>query len=129
MSKLKNHYGENVAWFCADAAITLEDMRDIESGAIDDAVEVYGEDENGNEGSVEVCIITLLESASVSLNEKDARIKNLENAISGLLNIAEDSGGVTGYHLNGDIAEWEEFEEIAIAKELIGEQQCTKKHK
>ena len=104
-------------------------MRDIESGAIDSAVEVYGEDGSGNEGSVEVCIITLLESASVSLNEKDDRIKNLENAISGLLNIAEDSGGGGGYHQNGDIAKWGEFEEIAIAKELIGEQQCTKKRK
>ncbi len=26
MSEFKNHYGDNVAWLCAEAAVTLSDM-------------------------------------------------------------------------------------------------------
>ena len=42
-------------------------------------------------------------------------------ALEGVLAIVSDSTGVAGYHLNGDIADWDEFDEInagytAIAK-------------
>ena len=45
---------------------------------------------------------------------------DLLKAIEGILAIAADSQGVAGYHhLNGDIAEWDEFEEVSSAHELI----------
>lgn len=42
-------------------------------------------------------------------------------ALEGVLAVVGDSTGVAGYHLNGDIADWDEFDEInaiytAIAK-------------
>ena len=47
----------------------------------------------------------------------------LLEALQGLLAIVGDSQGVAGYHLNGEIATWGEFDEIddarvAIAKAL-----------
>lgn len=41
--------------------------------------------------------------------------KELLGALVGLAAIAADSTGVAGYHLNGAIAEWDEFEEVAAA--------------
>lgn len=43
----------------------------------------------------------------------------LLDALTNILNIMNDSEGVAGYHLNGDIAKWDEFEEIALAEEAI----------
>ena len=48
--------------------------------------------------------------------ERDDLLKALE----GILAITAGSQGVAGYHLNGDIAEWDEFEEVSSAHELIG---------
>ncbi len=36
--------------------------------------------------------------------------------IKAMLDIVSDSQGVSGYHQNGDIAEWDEFPEVAILK-------------
>jgi uncharacterized small protein (DUF1192 family) len=36
----------------------------------------------------------------------------LREALQGMLNIVNDSRGVAGYHMNGEIAEWDEFEEV-----------------
>ena len=44
---------------------------------------------------------------------------DLLKALEAILAVTEDSQGVAGYHLNGDIAEWDEFEEVSIARELI----------
>ena len=44
-----------------------------------------------------------------------AAAPELYQAIDSLLAIVGDSQGVVGYHLNGDIAEWDEFEEVAQA--------------
>lgn len=46
----------------------------------------------------------------------------LINALRGMLAIVGDSRGVDGYHMNGDVAEWEGFPEVdaaytALAKE------------
>ncbi len=49
----------------------------------------------------------------------EAYIKQLENALRGVLNITEDSMGVAGYHQNGDIAAWGEFSEIEAAEMLL----------
>lgn len=43
----------------------------------------------------------------------------LLDALTNILNIMNDSEGVAGYHLNGDIAKWAEFEEIASAEQAI----------
>ena len=45
--------------------------------------------------------------------------KELLAALEGLVSITCDSRGVVGYHLNGDIAEWGEFEEVAVAHDTI----------
>ena len=40
-------------------------------------------------------------------------------ALEGLLDIVGDSDSVSGYHLNGDIAEWGEFEELNAAYDAV----------
>ena len=44
---------------------------------------------------------------------------DLLKALESILAIAADSQGVAGYHLNGDIAEWDEFECVDEAYKLI----------
>jgi hypothetical protein len=46
----------------------------------------------------------------------------LREALAGLLAIVDDSQGVAGYHLNGAIAEWGEFPEIAEARAALAVQ-------
>lgn len=43
-------------------------------------------------------------------------VEALSDALQGLLNIVSDSSGVAGYHLNGNIADWDEFEEVENAE-------------
>ena len=140
MSKLKNKFGENVSWFCLEASITLKEYQDKDSYTIDDEFEVYGEDSNGKEGSVSIGVFELFESAHAALDEKDGEISSLteinrlqseENkrlsednaklreALQGLVAVVGESTGVCGYHLNGDIAEWDEFGEVAVALQLL----------
>ena len=45
---------------------------------------------------------------------------DLLKVLEAILAIAADSQGVAGYHLNGDIAEWDGFVCISDANELIG---------
>ena len=40
-------------------------------------------------------------------------------ALRGMLAIVNDSRGVAGYHLNGDTAEWDEFDEVDAARAAI----------
>lgn len=47
------------------------------------------------------------------------REDHLEAALTGLLEIVRDSQGVAGYHLNGEVAAWGEFEEVAYAESLV----------
>lgn len=44
----------------------------------------------------------------------------VESALEGMLAIVSDSTGVAGYHMNGDVAEWGEFEEVGLAKGVMG---------
>lgn len=46
-------------------------------------------------------------------------VAKLVEALEGLLAIVSESAGVAGYHLNGEIAEWGEFEEVEIAEEAL----------
>lgn len=44
-----------------------------------------------------------------------ASAPDLLEALEALMGIVSDSHGVSGYHRNGDIAEWDGFDEINIA--------------
>lgn len=52
-------------------------------------------------------------------DEKDALLRQALEALEGFANITNDSQGVKGYHLNGDIAEWDEFDEVDAASNTI----------
>ena len=68
-------------------------------------------------------ISVLYEHADVKKCYANAKLiasaPDLLNALIGVLNIMNDSEGVAGYHLNGDIAKWDEFDEIKQAEEAI----------
>lgn len=51
--------------------------------------------------------------------ELQAQRDELLAALQGMLNIVNDSRGVAGYHLNGDTAEWDEFDEVDAAEAVI----------
>ncbi|TNZ90870.1 hypothetical protein CGK40_19815 [Vibrio parahaemolyticus] len=56
-------------------------------------------------------------------NELAAKNRKLESVLSDILAIVDESDGVAGYHLDGQIAEWGEFSEIEAAEILLeGEQ-------
>lgn len=50
------------------------------------------------------------EAPAVAVNEQ------MRTALEGLLAITRDSQGVAGYHLNGEVAKWDEFEEVSAAE-------------
>lgn len=62
-------------------------------------------------------------SSSDEQAEHDARLiaaaPDLLEALVGMLSIINDSNGVSGYHLNGDIAVWGEFPEVDAASAAI----------
>jgi len=45
-----------------------------------------------------------------------ALIVQMAEALDGLLNIRNDSQGVAGYHLNGEVEPWDGFPEVAAAE-------------
>lgn len=67
----------------------------------------------------------LLESEDCRMIERELRerIVELEAALGGMLAIVNDSRGVAGYHLNGDVAEWDEFEEVGLAEVVAARSQ------
>lgn len=48
-----------------------------------------------------------------------AQRDELAKALRGMLNIMNDSHGVAGYHLNGNVADWGEFEEVDAASAAL----------
>ena len=52
---------------------------------------------------------------------KDSQLAKAREALAGVLAIVSDSSGVAGYHLNGDVAQWGEFEEINFARVTLAE--------
>jgi len=48
-----------------------------------------------------------------------AAAPDLLAALRGMLAIVNDSRGVAGYHLNGNTAEWDEFDEVDAARAAI----------
>jgi hypothetical protein len=53
------------------------------------------------------------------LHTTQQRVRKLESALHGMLAIVNDSRGVAGYHRNGDVAEWDEFEEVGLAEVVL----------
>lgn len=45
--------------------------------------------------------------------------QKLREVLRGMLAIVRDSTGVAGYHLNGDVAEWDSFPEVQQAEEAL----------
>ncbi|MCX8914777.1 hypothetical protein [Vibrio parahaemolyticus] len=101
MSELKNHYGDNVAWFCAEATAALSDMAG--DGMLDSSFELYSEDEQGREGFVEIKVLKLFESASVVIEEKDVRINALTNQRDRLIKLLEGLERVTDIWLPANV--------------------------
>ena len=71
--------------------------------------------------SCQTQLLDLHREAAAELRRLHALNQELLEALRGFVAIAADSEGVAGYHLNGDIAEWETFPEwheahAAIAK-------------
>jgi len=88
---------------------------------------VYGKD-----GEDDCGVATVVGPRSPEVQEDllaDARLiaaaPDLLEALKGMIAIVDDSHGVSGYHLNGDVAEWDEFEEIEAAAEAIKKAEGT----
>ena len=72
-------------------------------------------EENEDLDNLHCKIIDLHNDISRIGGERGQLVKALES----FLDLVGDSHGVSGYHLNGDIAEWDEFECVGEAYELI----------
>ncbi len=78
-------FGKNLVWFMGEVSTSLEDLREPD-GDLPDAVDVYGEDEQGRECCCEVGVIDILDEAK-------NRIEELEDAISKTIGFCESTGG------------------------------------
>lgn len=58
-------------------------------------------------------------AAVQAIRTQHALIVQMAKALSGVLNIRNDSYGVAGYHLNGEVEHWDGFSEVAAADEAI----------
>jgi hypothetical protein len=67
----------------------------------------------GEHGTLDFC------PYCIEQNSPESKIKEaapaLLEALEGIISIVNDSRGVAGYHLNGNTALWEEFNEIDAA--------------
>ncbi|HHY0466013.1 TPA: hypothetical protein ACVU43_002996 [Vibrio parahaemolyticus] len=68
---------------------------------------------------VNECVLVRAERAHAVIEEKDVRIKQLEEALRNVLAITTDSTGVAEYGLNDEVVAWDEFEEIEVAQSLL----------
>lgn len=53
------------------------------------------------------------------ITPEPAEVVKLVEALEGLLAIIDESLGVSGYHLNGAMAKWCEFDEVEMAEEAL----------
>ncbi|EMK3412204.1 hypothetical protein V8068_001163 [Vibrio parahaemolyticus] len=75
MSEFKNHYGDNVAWFCYEASLIDADFQ--HDDMIPDVLEIICD----NGGSIDIDVRKLFESAHVVIEKQEDEIKDLkENA-------------------------------------------------
>ena len=61
----------------------------------------------------------LVSAFGAELMELEKQRDELLAALQGMIDIANDSQGVAGYHLNGEVADWDEFEEWQAACDAI----------
>lgn len=70
-----------------------------------------------------VAVIPALDGREPDETEANANLMfaapELLEALKGFIAVAEESAGVAGYHLNGDLAPWGEFEHVAEAEAAI----------
>ena len=59
------------------------------------------------------------------LKASQDEVRSLRELIQGVDNIVHDSIGVAGYHNNGDIASWYEFEEIVEIQNALTNNQAS----
>ena len=55
------------------------------------------------------------------LRSEEAKVKLLREALDNLLHIVDSSNGVVGWHMNGNVAEWDEFEDVEEARRILAE--------
>ena len=60
-------------------------------------------------------------TARAELKKQAALCDKLAAALEGMMAIIKDSSGVDGYHLNGDIAKWDEFPGVETACAALAE--------
>ena len=53
------------------------------------------------------------------ITAEHTKVAKLVKALEGLLAIIDESLGVSGYHLNGNMAAWCEFDEVEMAEEAL----------
>ena len=61
----------------------------------------------------------LLKAVDDDIARLTAQRDQLMAALQGMIDITNDSQGVAGYHLNGKVADWDEFEECQAACDAI----------
>ena len=66
-----------------------------------------------------------LYNALAELKASQDEVSMLKELIQGVDNIVHDSIGVAGYHNNGDIASWDEFEEIVEIQDALTNNQAS----
>ena len=65
-------------------------------------------------------LIKKLEEENKKLKEANLKMAaHIENLTDEITNIINDSQGVSGYHLNGDVANWEEFDILNLINKNI----------
>lgn len=69
-------------------------------------------------GGIDYAYATPPDTAAM-LAEKDALLRQALEALEGFANITNNSQGVAGYHLSGDTAEWDDFDEVDAANSTI----------
>lgn len=55
------------------------------------------------------------------IRKLNLKLMKLYNVIKDFINITEDSNGVAGFHRNGDVARWDEFDEIVEIYKVLEE--------
>jgi len=63
--------------------------------------------------------LQMIDALKSQLTSAQATSTRLREALSKFLSLVSESRGVEGFHLNGEIAEWGEFEFIELAQQAI----------
>lgn len=53
------------------------------------------------------------------ITQLQARVRELEEALQGFIDPANESQGITGWHLNGDVLLWEAVDQLTVAHDLL----------